>query len=327
MMRYVRTVLGDIPADDLGVTYLHEHVIIDSPLVAETMPHIHLPSVDDAVAELARCADVGVGTVVDAMPAGSGRHINRLAEASRGSGVHIVATTGMHTPKYYRHIPWAEADSVDELADRFISDVTVGIDRFDYRGPSVDRTRHRAGIIKLATSAEEVADWDRRVFEAGALTALHTGAPILTHCEEGLGALRQLQLLRDLNVDLGRVVISHTDKITDRGYHLDLLAAGVNLEYDQALRQGEAAVTGTAGLLRDMIDSGYLNQLMLGTDGARRTLWSSLGGKPGLAWLASGYRTVLEKVGVGEPEQRALFVDNPRDFLTMTPVAGRSLSF
>ena len=141
-----------------------------------------------------------------------------------------------------------------------------------------------------------------------------------------MGALRQLRLLQDLDVDLHRVVISHTDKITDRGYHLDLLDAGVNLEYDQALRQGEAAVTGTAGLLHDMIDSGYLGQLMLGTDGARRSLWSSLGGKPGLAWLASGYRTVLEEAGVGELEQCALFVDNPRDFLAMTPIAEGSVS-
>ena len=45
----VRTVLGDVPATELGVTYLHEHLIIDSPLVAEHWPHIHLPDAEAAV--------------------------------------------------------------------------------------------------------------------------------------------------------------------------------------------------------------------------------------------------------------------------------------
>ena len=51
------------------------------------MAHIHLPSVDDAVAELEPAAAVGVQTVVDAMPCAGGRHPERLAEVSRRSGV------------------------------------------------------------------------------------------------------------------------------------------------------------------------------------------------------------------------------------------------
>ncbi|MDK1010531.1 MAG: TatD family hydrolase [Actinomycetota bacterium] len=317
MRRLVRTVLGDIPPGDLGVTFMHEHLIIDSPTVAETMEHIHLPSVDEAVAELTLCSGAGVSSVVDAMPAGSGRDINRLALASKRSNVHIIASTGMHTPKYYDRVPWAKTDSVEDLADRFIADIETGIDRFDYRGAIVDRTSHRAGIIKLATSTEETAGWDHRLFLAGAQAAAHTGAPILTHCEGGIGADRQLSLIDDVGVAPSRVAMSHTDKVADRRYHLDLLSSGVNLEYDQALRQRESADGGTAGLLRDMIEAGYLGQLMLGTDGARRSLWSSLGGEPGLAWLASGFRDAMRRVGIGETEQHALFVENPRRFLRL----------
>lgn len=317
MKLLVRTVLGDIPPDDLGVTFMHEHLIIDSPTVAETMQHIHLPSVDEAVAELTLCSGVGVGSVVDAMPAGSGRDINRLALVSKRSKVHIVAATGMHTPKYYDRVPWAKTDSAQELADRFIADIEIGIDCFDYRGLMVDRTSHKAGIVKVATSAEETPGWDHRLFLAGARAAAHTGAPLLTHCEGGIGADRQLSLFDDVGVAPGRVVISHTDKVADRGYHLDLLDAGVNLEYDQALRQAEDADMGTAGLLRDMIDAGYIDQLMLGTDGARRSLWSSLGGEPGLAWLASGFRDAMVRVGITESEQHVLFVENPKRFLRL----------
>jgi len=319
---FVRTVLGDVTPDQLGVTYLHEHLIIDSPLIAQTMPHIHLPHADEAVHELDLCSSAGVGGVVDAMPAGSGRGIERLAEVSRRSGLHIVASTGLHTAKYYESVPWANTADAEELAERFVADVQEGIDRHDYRGPPIERTRHRAGVIKVATSKAPDPPRDSRLFEAAAIASMRTGAPILTHCEEGLGAHRQVELLDTFGVSLDRVVMSHTDKVHDHEYHRDLLETGVLLEYDQALRQGEAAESGTAILLRAMIDEGYLGQLMLGTDGARRTLWSSLGGHPGLAWLASGFREVMRSVGIVEAEQHELFVENPKRFLAFA--AGES---
>ena len=319
MTEIVRTVLGDVPPDRLGVTYLHEHLIIDSPLVADTMPHIHLPHVDEAVHELDLCRSAGLGAVVDAIPAGSGRVIERLAEVSRRTGVHIVATTGLHTAKYYDSVPWANTEDAGVLATRFVADVQEGIDRHDYRGVSVERTRHRAGVIKVATAKVPDPPRDRRLFEAAAVASKQTGAPILTHCEEGRGALRQIELLDTFGIPPDRVVMSHTDKVGDRQYHRDLLETGIRLEYDQALRQGQAALSGTAGLLREMIDDGYLGQLMLGTDGARRTLWSSLGGTPGLAWLASGFREIMEAAGIDEAEQHELFIGNPKRFLAFAP--------
>ncbi|NQV07783.1 aryldialkylphosphatase, partial [bacterium] len=93
----IRTVLGDVAPDDLGATYAHEHIILDSPLVEDRFPDILLNDVEAAVSELTACAAAGVGAVVDAMPSAGGRDAMRLAEASRRSGVHIIATTGLHT--------------------------------------------------------------------------------------------------------------------------------------------------------------------------------------------------------------------------------------
>ena len=316
MIGSVRTVLGDVAPERLGVTYLHEHLIIDSVLVAETMPHIHLPDPEEATDELRRCRNVGVGTVVDTMPAGSGRSVERLADASRQSGVHIIASTGMHTAKYYGDVEWANTEDAEQLAQRFIADIQAGIDRYDYVGSSVDRTNHRAGIIKAATFTTPDLQRDRRVFEAAVIASQRTGAPILTHCEAGRGASDQIELLRRLRMPYDRVVISHTDKIDDYSYHRDLLETGVYLEYDQALRTSDDEDSSTARLVSAMIEEGYRSQLMLGTDGARRSLWSSLGGHPGLAWLASGFRRTMHRYGVTDSDQYALFVENPRRFLT-----------
>ena len=316
MTSLVRTVLGDVPPDELGITYAHEHLIIDSPLIIERWPHIHLPSVPDAVAELGECRAVGVSTVVDAMPAASGRDPVRLAAISRQSGVHVVACTGLHTSKYYEEQRWTVDESAETLAGRFIADVVEGIDHNDYLGPVVERTPHRAGILKVAVLEQAPTDRDRRIFEAAAVAHSATGVPILTHCEGGLGAMAQIELLTALEVPLARVVISHTDKIADLAYHRDLLETGVYLEYDQALRQGDAAGGGTGRIVAAMVEEGFSGQLMLATDGARRSLWSVYGGL-GLAWLASGFVEILRGLGVSSDAIDEILVDNPARFLAL----------
>jgi phosphotriesterase-related protein len=314
-VRQVRTVLGAIGPAELGVTYVHEHLIIDSPLIEDRWPGIHLPFVEDAVAEVAACRCEGVGAMVDVMPAASGRNVGRLAEISRRTGMHIVACTGLHTSKYYEGHPWALKESSEVLAELFVADIEKGIDTYDYTGPVVRRTSHRAGILKVATLEERPTERERRVFAAAAQTHDVTGVPLLTHCEGGRGAMGQIELFRSLEVPLERIVISHTDKVEDLGYHRDLLETGVNLEYDQALRRAGEKTNATAALLASMVEAGFRDQLMLGTDGARRSLWGTLGGSPGLAWLHTDFVAQLEGLGLTADDLDAVFVQNPAHFL------------
>jgi phosphotriesterase-related protein len=315
-MSAVRTVLQDVPAAQLGMTYAHEHLILDSAVIAKQFSHIHLPSADDAATEAAFCAAAGVGTMVDAMPIG-GRAVLRLAEVSRRSGVRIVAATGLHTSKYYAHLPWTQEASEQQLADLFTADIRAGIDEFDHAGATVRRTTHRAGIVKVATAGDTPTQAERRTFGAAVETVRRTGVPLLTHCEGGRGALAQVELLAELGMPLSRVVLSHTDKVLDRGYHREVLGSGVNVEYDQAVRHADDAHAPTARLVAAMICEGFLDQLLLGTDGARRTLWRALGGEPGLAWLASQFPPVLAALGVDAAAQHALYVTNPARILAL----------
>lgn len=317
----VRTVTGDVDPSTLGVVYAHEHLILDNALIADEFPHIHLPSVDEAVAEVTECADAGVGTMVDAMPAAGGRQVERLAEISRRTGVAVVAMTGLHTPKYYRHHPWALRADPGILADLFTADIEQGIDRYDYTGPVVDRTDHRAGVIKVATDADGMTPRAKRLFGGAVEAARRTGAPLLTHCEEGLGALAQIEELSALGHDLDRVVISHTDKVTDLSYHRDILASGANVEYDQALRRPAGRENETARITAAMASEGYVDRIMFGTDGARRTLWRTLGGSPGLAWLHTGFLEALASHGIDESVYTRMFAENPQRFFTLREAA------
>jgi phosphotriesterase-related protein len=307
----VRTVLGDITPSDLGVTYAHEHLILDSPLVADRFPHILLDDLEAAVAELRACATAGARAFVDAMPAAGGRDALRLAEASRRSGTHIIASTGLHVRRWYPGRSWANEASVADLADLFVADVEEGIDQYDYMGPLVRRTPHRAGLVKIGTDSVVPHDRDRRVFAAAAEAHHRSGVPLLTHCEEGHGGMEQVELLARLGVDPARVVLSHTDKVTDIAYHLDLVASGASLEFDQALRHPLDSGNPTVRLLARLAEAGCISQIVLGTDGARRSMWTAYGGSPGLAALLTGVVPLLRAAGVDEAAMRQVLVANP----------------
>lgn len=317
----VRTVLGDLAADQLGVTYAHEHVILDCPLVEDRFPEIWLNDVAVAAAELSECATAGVGCVVDAMPCGIGRDPIRLAEASRRSGVDVIATTGLHTRKWYPGLSWANEADPDILAGLFIADLEDGIDRYDYRGPVIERTQHRAGLIKVGTLREEFNTRDRRVFAAAAAAHAATGAPILTHCEEGRGGLEQVAVLGEFGVKPNHIALSHTDKVADLGYHRDLVETGVHLEYDQALRHPVDEKNPTVRLIAELVRAGYAGQVMVGTDGARRSMWTSYGGAPGLAALATEVVALLTRVGVADDALAQILRLNPARFFSFSEVA------
>jgi 5-phospho-D-xylono-1,4-lactonase len=310
----VRTVLGDVPATELGMCFAHEHLVIDGGVAKLVSPEISLQSVEDAVAELGPCVAAGLGAVVDAMPADAGRNVAKLAEISRRAGVHVVAVTGLHHVRYYGERHWGELLAPEELAELFLADLTQGIDAHDLNGPVVRRTAHRAGIVKAAGSLDGPSDRDRRVFEAAAIAATRAGTALLTHCEAGTGGLEQLRLLDDLGVPADRVLLSHTDKVVDRGYHRELLATGAWLVYDQGLRTPDD----TARLVGWMVEDGHTDRLLLGTDGARRSLWSVLGGAPGLAALATdlGRRLAGE---LGPAVMDRIWVANPAAALALKP--------
>jgi 5-phospho-D-xylono-1,4-lactonase len=313
-MSVVRTVLGDVPSDRLGVCFAHEHLVIDGGVTKIIAPEISLQRVEDAVAELAPCVAAGLGAVVDAMPADAGRNVRKLAEVSRRSRVHVVAATGLHHARYYGERHWGELLAPEELAELFVAEVSDGIDANDLNGPVLRRTPHRAGVVKVAGSLDGPSDRDRRVFEAAAITLARVGTPLLTHCEAGTGGVAQLRLLDDLGVPLDRVILSHTDKVVDRGYHRELLATGAFVVYDQGIRTPED----TARLVRWMVEDGHGGRLLLGTDGARRSLWTVLGGSPGLAALRTqlGERLAGE---LGPAVMDRIWVANPARALELRP--------
>lgn len=310
-MTFVRTITGDVPASELGATDAHEHLIIDRSYATERFPHLLLDSVAAAVEELNEFYQAGGRAVIDAMPANAGRNVEKLAEISTRANVKIVCATGLHLQKYYPHGHWSERLSAEELARAFVADIETGIDRHDYGGIEIERTTHRAGIIKVAGGLDRLGDWERKAFEAGAIAHRAIGAPVLTHTEKGTAAIEQVELLEKHGVRATRVTLSHTDRKPDFVYHKEILATGANVEFDGAARWKSEEVNPTRDLIVELFAGGFGDQIMLGMDAARRTYWKSYGGAPGLSFLLTKFSDDLRVAGLTEENLRQIFVTNP----------------
>lgn len=309
-MKIIRTVLGDIASDDLGVCYAHEHIVIDRSFATQQYPDFLLEDVDRITAELHAYRLAGGRAMVDSMPCGGGRSATKLATVSSRSGVHILCPSGVHLQQYYPHGHWTEHATVEQLSNIFIDEVQYGIDANDTNGPTLNRTAHKAGLIKVASGLNSIGLREQRIFEAAAIAHNKTGVPILTHTEQGTAALMQIELLSGMGVHSSHIVISHLDRKPDLTYHREVLSTGVFLEYDSAFRWNTGD-NPTRDLLVDLASHGYLNQLMLGMDAARSRYWTSFGGSPGLSFLLGPFSQELRDRGWTDQHLNTIFIENP----------------
>ncbi len=310
-MSFVRTVLGDIPSNGLGVCYAHEHLIIDPSLPTRQDPDFLLDSVEIAVAELADFHRAGGRAMIDAMPCDCGRNALKLAELSRRSGVHIVAPTGLHLAKYYAPGHWGETLGEKDLAALFVADIEDGIDERDYHSPSVRRTPHRAGVIKVATGTA-IAAREERILAAAAQAHGRTGCPILTHTEQGAQAFEQVSRLQRDGADLAHVCLSHTDRRPDVTFHRELLASGVKVEFDSAFRWSASDGNPTLDLVLALAPE-FPTQILLGMDAARRRYWRHYGGGPGLDFLLTTFARELRERGLSTALLDRILRTNPAE--------------
>ena len=96
----IRTVLGDIPAKELGVTMSHEHVAMDLSFVREE---------DDSVftdftllfQELTKLKDLGANALIEASTIDMNRDVKAIQNLSKATGLHMVASTGFYLEAYH----------------------------------------------------------------------------------------------------------------------------------------------------------------------------------------------------------------------------------
>lgn len=311
-MTVINSVLGPLDTADMGTTLMHEHIMSSSIGIPQNYPDIlDRGYMKRIVNGLKQAKAGGIDTLVDATTLDLGRDINVLAEASRCTGVNVIACTGwwIEKPRFLTGV------SIDRLARAFIRDIKEGI----------TGTGIKAGILKGASDKAGVLPHEVTILRAVAQAHHETGLPIMLHSySPGQVGKRQIAILKEEGVNLGRVKMDHSNDTTDLEYLTWLLDQGCYLGMDRYPGQGASPMARTK-TLKALIDAGYKDRLCVSHDWslARHVASDSPTGSPhkreklnphNYLYIKNIVFPQLQKMGVSENIINSILVDAPRKF-------------
>jgi phosphotriesterase-related protein len=318
MATTIQTVTGPCRPADLGLTLMHEHLIIgwpgwESDAIAPRFDRAEARRL--CVDRMLELKALGVSALLDPCPIDLGRDVEFAAEVAQASGVRVVCATGLYKEEsgaaaYYK-FRGAFTDATSEMTEIFVRELTEGI----------GSTGIRAGVIKVATGPHQVTPYERSVIVAAARAHRATGAPITTHTDEGTMGREQLDILTEEGVDPRHVIVGHSCGTADLRYHVDLLDRGAYLGFDrfglELLQPDRLRVASLIGLL----GIGFERQIVLSHD----TVWcwrgrplpipaEQLAPKWDPRHVFRHILPALREAGVAQAKIDAMLVDNPRRY-------------
>lgn len=303
-MKYARTVLGDIKAEDMGFTYPHEHLHAVPPPQQKDRD-LELSDYAASVGELLNFKSVGGCTLVEASTLDYGRDLNILKKMSLESGVHIIGTTGFNKHIYYPD--WVEEKSAEEIADLLTSDVTTGGDGGDVK----------AGFIKIGTYYNMVHPLEKKTAVAAAIAQKKCGAPIWGHTEAGTMGMEILDILEEEGVDLTTVALGHLDRNADEYYLLKLAERGIYIQFDGPGKVKYYPDSTRVALIKALISHGHIDQMLISGDMGRASYLEAYGGGPGFRFIKTKFIARLLDEGISEADIHKIFYDNPQRWLAV----------
>jgi predicted metal-dependent phosphotriesterase family hydrolase len=299
----IRTLLGAVPAEALGWTYVHEHVLTGPPAWrAEEDPDFVLDSPDGSLEEIERFRRAGGSTIVDATARDYGRDARALLAIARRTSVHIVAVTGWNRGDYGEE---ALGAGEDELLEIMLGDLRHGM----------DGTEARAGVAKLGTSDGTILPVELRIARAVGRVQAETGCPVITHTTRGTMAREQLDLLAEGGADMSKVALSHMDQSLDFVLLDELCARGASVIFDGCSKTKYAPDSARIAMLSRLVDAGHAERLLVSGDMGRRSYLRSYGGGPGFEYILGEFVPRLRVEGFPEELIETIFVTNPARWL------------
>ncbi len=318
MGKIVRTVLGDIPADEIGVTDAHDHLIRSGGPEIKVDINFLMDDVDAGKKEFNSFLDAGGKTMVCMDPIGCGRNVPKMleiAEAFRGKG-HIMMTTGFQKGSNYDpRTSFLATVSVEKVAEMMALEIEEGMDIHSYNGPVVERTKAKAGLIKAGTSYRLISKLEEKAIKVAALTQKMTGCPISFHTDYGTMGLEIVKILKENGADLTHTVLCHVQRNPDRRYYERLLDTGINLCFEESNKAQYRPDTEIAENMTWLIDKGYGSQILLGVDGGRKEALTAYmepqGRAYGLDYMLTDFVPTLEYCGASKAAINDILVKNP----------------
>lgn len=301
-MAFIHTVTGEIPQEDLGITYGHDHILFMPPQpIADKDPTLRLDDEQKSMREMEIFKMAGGDCVVEMSTVETGRSPHGMKTISEKTGIRIVAATGFNKSIYCES---RVADkTIEEVSQEMINDLTKGM----------DDTQIKAGVIKASSSKNMFSPGEEKIFQAAALAHLATGAPVSTHTEAGTMALEQIQKLTSTGVKPNRIVIGHLDRKLEWDFLSEIAQTGVCLSFDQISKEKYYPDTLRIEMIKKLIDSGHGGQLLLAGDLARISYLPSygFGYGPGYTYILWRFVPWMIEEGVSREDIDKILITNP----------------
>lgn len=329
MEKFIRTVLGDIAPEDLGVTDCHDHLIRSGGIEVREHKDFLMDSVEAGKFEFQDWLNNGGKSMVCCDPIGCGRDVPKMleiAESFKGKG-NIIMVTGFHKGHFYdERTSFLAAVPTDKVVEMCVKEITEGMDKYSYCGPVVERTKAKAGVCKAGTGYGMISPFERKGLEVAAKTSLATGCPIVVHTQLGTMAYEAAKILLSFGVKPDRIALSHLNKNPDKYYYKKVLDLGVFINFDGPDRVKYYADSVLADNLKWLIDQNpkYADQILLAMDAGRcyyQIGYSKERGDKtslGIAYLLNRFVPLLKEVGIKEDAINKFLVENPKKWLTFS---------
>lgn len=316
----VNTVLGQVPANELGVVATHEALLSVFP-GAQFAPDILIDRADvfDVLAgKLAAFAAAGGRTIVESTGMFHGRDLPLYEALSKATGVHIVASTGLGpeellggyflTPQTDPPTPWP----ADKFADLFAREVTEGM-----VVPRVER-RRAAGLVTTTVTRTGATATDVSLLRGAARAAVDTG--VAASIRFGADAVGELEIVLAEGLRPERVLVGGLDRqdAVAAGWAHDIAARGAFVGIDHVGQSGAGLLDdpARAALLADLVRAGHAHRLVLSSN--------AIGVAKGLdpvdvpfEHVLTAFVPLLESGGIPRDVIMRMLVENPRALLAV----------
>ncbi|MFP3153542.1 TatD family hydrolase [Lachnospiraceae bacterium ZAX-1] len=296
----------------VGHSQCHEHIFLEKGASYRQNPALCLNEKDASLAELNEYYEAGGRLIVDAQPYGYGRNANVLCELSKKSGVKIVAVTGFHKKEFLDET-WILDLSKREIEKLYTDEIKIGM----LMSQDV-RTAYKASIVKAAYTKDCFTDpIYQRMITAVANTAAKTGVPLMVHTEKNTDIEELLDFLTEEGVKRNQVIICHLDRTNPSGaYHKKVLSLGCYLCYDSVNRLKYVSHEEEIALIKEMIDAGYVKQILLSLDTTADRLRAYNAKDMGLDYILKIYIPMLKEHGISDRDIEYMCVKNAQEVLS-----------
>lgn len=282
-------------AAETGTILVHEHILVDFIGAAQIAPGRYDPSEVFRVAlpKLEEVRRLGCRRFQDYTPNFLGRDPKLLQRLSEASGIEIWTNTGLYAAASHKYLPdFARTESADRLAQRWIEEALKGVDGV------------RPRFIKIGVNKGPLADIDRKIVRAAAITSRETGLTIASHTGDGSAALEQIQIIGEEKAPISRFVWVHAQSEKNHALHEQAARAGAWVEFD-----GVRAASAEWHLecVRRMSSAGLLGRCLISQDSGWYRVGEAGGGEyRGYTYLFTDFAPKLDTGAA-----RTLLVENP----------------